>query len=95
MTEYQQTTEEHEPHPNYVLIGIVLGIITVLEVGITMVAVPRSLMNLTLIGFAIVKALFVVGYYMHLKFDSVIYTILFTTGILFTLLLSTTFYLLF
>lgn len=97
MTERSSPTQEqeHESHPNYIMIGVVLAIVTLLEVGITYVALPRTMMDLALIGFAVVKAVFVVAYYMHLKFDSRIYTILFTTGILFTLLLASTFMLLF
>jgi len=51
--------------------------------------------NYWLLAFAFAKALFVVGYYMHLKFDSRIFTVMFSIGILFALLLSTTFMLLF
>lgn len=95
MAKQPSTLQEHESHPNYVMIGIVLGIITVAEVAITLFALPPALMDSALILFAVAKALFVVGWYMHLKFDNRIYTIVFTTGILFTLLLASTFMLLF
>lgn len=95
MAKQPSATQEHESHPNYVMIGIVLGIVTVAEVAITLFAIPPAIMDTTLVLFAVVKALFVVGWYMHLKFDNRIYTILFTTGILFTLLLASTFMLLF
>lgn len=97
MAEQPSTTQEHEheSHPNYVMIGVILAVVTVAEVAITWFALPPAVMDTALILFAVAKALFVVGWYMHLKFDSRIYTIVFMTGILFTLLLATTFMLLF
>ncbi|RME13313.1 MAG: hypothetical protein D6802_01885 [Ardenticatenia bacterium] len=94
-------TEKHEAHPNYWLIGIVLAVLTVLELTvtsnwfITTFNLSQALTDFLLLVFAVAKALFVVGYYMHLKFDSRIFTVMFSIGILFALLLSTTFMLLF
>lgn len=96
------TLHEHEgPHPNYWFVGIVLSVLTVLELAVTsnyatrLLNLPDIATNTALLFFAVAKALFVVGYYMHLKFDSRVYSTLFVTGILFALLLATTFMLLF
>ncbi|MDQ7028627.1 MAG: cytochrome C oxidase subunit IV family protein [Ardenticatenia bacterium] len=91
----------HGAHPNYWLIGVVLSVLTVLELAVTSSYVIRLLnmsefvTNVALLVFALAKGAFVVAYYMHLKFDSRVYTTMFAVGILFALLLSTTFILLF
>ncbi len=91
----------HGAHPNYWLIGIVLSVLTVLELAVTssyvieLLNLSELVTNVALIAFALAKAAFVVGYYMHLKFDSRVYTTMFATGILFALLLASTFMLLF
>ena len=102
MAEHTPTAERHEgTHPNYWLIGIVLTVLTVLELAVTsnyviqLLNLPNIATNTALLAFALAKGGFVVGYYMHLKFDSRVYTTMFATGILFALLLVSTFMLLF
>ncbi len=61
-------------HPNYVLVGIVLIILTFLEVSVIGLPVPQLPF---LLGFAIVKGLLILLYFMHLKSDSRLYAVLF------------------
>ncbi|MDR5683981.1 MAG: cytochrome C oxidase subunit IV family protein [Armatimonadota bacterium] len=46
-----------------------LLIITIAEVGITFLHIPRVLMVLGLVGMAIAKAVLIMAYFMHLKFE--------------------------
>jgi len=50
----------------YMKVFVVLFVLTVLEVGVTYVDVPRTAMVLALVGMALTKAVFVAMYYMHL-----------------------------
>ncbi len=74
--------------PNYIAVFVVLGILTAIEIGITQVF-PLSEEGIAsvgrvpiLLGLTIAKALLVILYYMHLKFDSAIYSIFFGSGVL-------------
>ena len=59
----------------YLIIGIVLAVFTMIEVQLpNLLANDRPLLVVSLVVTAFVKAAFVVLYYMHLKFDSRIYS---------------------
>jgi cytochrome c oxidase subunit 4 len=59
----------------YLAIGVVLAILTAIEVQVpNWLAHDRPLLITTLLIVAVVKAGFVALYYMHLKFDSPIYS---------------------
>ncbi|MBO9360672.1 MAG: cytochrome C oxidase subunit IV family protein [Thermoflexus sp.] len=61
-------------HPNYVLVGIILILITIAEVSVIGLPVPQLPF---LLGFSIAKAFLIVAYFMHLKSDSRLYALLF------------------
>lgn len=61
-------------HPNYVLVGAILILLTILEVSVLRLPVPQLPF---LIGFAVAKGALIVLYFMHLKFDSRLYAALF------------------
>ena len=72
----------HHPSPRqYVNIGIVLAIITALEVGIYYVEALEDLLVPFLIAFAVVKFFLVCSWFMHLRFDSRLFRRLFVTGL--------------
>ena len=77
--------EHHGPvHPSdkqYVMIGLILGVLTLIEVGLFYVDIG-ALNNTTLIVFAVAKFFIVASYFMHLKFDAPILRRLFVTGII-------------
>lgn len=61
-------------HPNhtktYLKIFAALAVLTAIEVGITMVGMPKTAMIILLLAFALVKAGLVAIYFMHLKYDA-------------------------
>jgi cytochrome c oxidase subunit IV len=47
---------------------ILLGV-TIFEVGISFTAIPKDILLITFVVLTIVKAYFIVGYFMHMKFE--------------------------
>lgn len=73
----------HREHPSakeYVRIGVILGVLTALEVATYYVDVGPMLVP-TLLGLAVVKFALVVLWFMHLKFDSPTYARFFLMGL--------------
>ncbi len=87
----------HRGHPDeaeYVKIGLFLGALTAIEVVIYYFDIPRSVFIVMLLTLSAVKFVSVVMWFMHLKFDSRIFTTAFVTGFalaaaLFTVVLVT------
>jgi cytochrome c oxidase subunit IV len=72
----------HPSWQEYVKIGVILFVITAVEVAIVYIeALERVILPLLLILGA-VKFVLVVGYYMHLKQDHKFFTLLFVGGLL-------------
>jgi cytochrome c oxidase subunit 4 len=67
------------PRPRYDLVFIVLMVFTALEVATSYL--QSNLKVPALIALSIIKASLVVLYFMHLKFDSRLFTILFVLGL--------------
>ena len=59
---------EHKA-PNYIAVWAGLAILTVVEVAIVYLRLPRRLMVVSLVFLALWKALLVALYFMHLKFE--------------------------
>ncbi len=81
-----ETAHEHPTPRQYVHIALVLAVLTALEVStyffdFGVIAIPL------LIVLMVVKFLYVAGWFMHLKFDSPIYSRLMYTGLAFALVL--------
>jgi cytochrome c oxidase subunit IV len=73
----------HHEHPSakeYIRIGVILAILTALEVATYYVDVGGALVP-TLIGLSIVKFALVVMWFMHLRFDSPTYARFFLLGL--------------
>jgi cytochrome c oxidase subunit 4 len=80
----------HHPQPRqYVFIGIVLAIVTAIEVAIYYFDLPSGLLVTALLIFAVIKFVLVGSWFMHLKFDSRIFRMLFVTGLITALLIFT------
>ena len=78
----------HDGHPtprDYVQIFVILFVVTALEVLASYVAMPEWLFITGLTGMALAKFALVVGFYMHLKFDSRMFRRLFVFGIILAL----------
>ena len=85
--EHTGATLEH-PHPEprtYVIIAVWLAIATAIEVALYYLEMPDGLMIGLLLFFAILKFSLVVLYFMHLKFDAIIFRRLMMTGMILAL----------
>ncbi len=81
--------EEEHAHPTegvYIRIAIVLAVLTAIEVGLYYTDFGEKLTNGMLLVLAAGKFVLVVGYFMHLKFDSRILRRLFVTGLILAVL---------
>lgn len=80
-------TETHRPHPtprDYWLIALLLAAITAAEVAVTYVDALDAAVAPLLLIMAAAKFFIVVGWYMHLRFEAVLYRRLFLVGIVAT-----------
>ena len=83
---------EQQPKPNYLAIFAALVILTATEVAVTYLPVPRLPI---LIPLSITKAVLVVMFYMHLKYDRRLFSGLFLIGVFGALAVIISFVLLF
>ncbi len=89
----ETSSVEKHSSPNYIAVFVALVVLTAIEVGVTFVpSIPRLVV---LIPLAIAKATLVVLFYMHLRFDSRVFTLIFVIGILMGFSLIVSFLLLF
>ena len=56
-------------HPNYIKIFIILSVLTAVEIGVTFLGLPRTLLVALLVGLAVWKAALVALHFMHLKIE--------------------------
>jgi cytochrome c oxidase subunit 4 len=74
----------HGGHPSareYVRIGVILAVLTALEVAASYTDVSGSVLIPTLFGLAFLKFVLVVMWFMHLKFDDRRYARFFVMGL--------------
>ncbi|MGZ8426954.1 MAG: cytochrome C oxidase subunit IV family protein [Candidatus Binatia bacterium] len=62
-------------HPNYIKIFIILSVLTAVEIGVTFLGLPRTLLVALLVGLAVWKAALVALHFMHLKIEKKTLTI--------------------
>lgn len=78
--------ESNHPGPaQYVRIAVVLFVITLVEVAIYYIGPLRAVLVPMLLFFSVLKFALVVLWFMHLRFDTRVFTWLFVSGILLTL----------
>lgn len=85
-------------HPGagfYVLIAVILTIITAVEVAVFYIPALKNLLGLILIVLSAAKFIMVVMFYMHLKFDSRIFTMVFLAPLVLAILVIISLILLF
>jgi cytochrome c oxidase subunit 4 len=68
------------PRANYLAVFIALAVLTLLELGVTYLDLPRIPL---LVPLAVIKAALVAMFYMHLRYDRKIFSALFLFGVLF------------
>ena len=56
-------------HHNYIKIFIILSVLTAVEIGITFLGLPRTLLVSLLVSLAVWKAALVALHFMHLKIE--------------------------
>lgn len=66
-TPHQGRTHQH---PNYLMIFWILAILTVFEVGVIFMPMPKMTINVLLGALALAKAALVAAYFMHLRFEA-------------------------
>lgn len=82
----EQVELSHHPGPRqYVGVAVVLAIITAIEVAIYYVSSLKSVLVPMLIVMSILKFALVVLWFMHLRFDSLMFRRLFVTGVVLAL----------
>ncbi len=88
-TELDQTHEEgHGLRPRqYAMIGVILAVITVIELAVSYADISLSVMVPTLLFLSAVKFVMVVAFFMHLKFDSPLLSRVFTGSFLLAVVL--------
>ena len=76
----------HPSAKEYVRIGLILAVLTGLEVTASYLDVSGAILIPTLYVLSIIKFLLVVMWFMHLRFDSRLFRRLFVTGMAFALI---------
>lgn len=86
-TEATHTDEAHATTGHYVRIAIVLTVLTVMEVATYYVDIPFAVLVPLLLVLAGMKFGLVVAYYMHLRYDSKLFSGFFFFGFVIEILL--------
>lgn len=78
----QQREAHHPDWQEYVKIGVILTIITAIEVAIVYVEALEGILLALLLTLSLGKFILVIGYYMHLKQDHKFFALVFVAGFL-------------
>jgi cytochrome c oxidase subunit IV len=82
-------TETAHAHPRpYGRIFLALLVLTIVEIGIAGLPIPKLAIVLGLLTFAIAKAALVAMFYMHLKFEKVLLTLVALAPLIFSLIFT-------
>jgi cytochrome c oxidase subunit 4 len=76
--------QEQEHHPTvgqYVEIGVILAVVTAIEVALFYADIPRQVTIPALLFLTFIKFLLVVMWFMHLRYDHRLLTRLFVSGL--------------
>jgi cytochrome c oxidase subunit IV len=81
-TEFGTEVEHAHPGPReYILIGVVLAVLTILELMAYTRTDIKPILVPVLIALSATKFFIVVSFYMHLRFDDVLYRFVFCFGL--------------
>lgn len=84
-------SKPHTAHPTprkYVIVFAWLAVLTVIEVAVAAVSMPEAIKIGILVTIAVIKALLVVLYFMHLRYDSLWYWVILIVPMFFVVLLT-------
>ncbi len=87
MTETKPAVK-HVPAKVYVGVFAVLFVVTAIEVGITSVIHDETVKIIILLALAVIKALLVVAFFMHLRYDTKTYTVMMLFPVFMAILLA-------
>ena len=77
----EERTRRPHPRPGaYVRVALVLAIVTLAEVALYYLELPRALLIALLLFFSAIKFALVALWFMHLRFDSPVYSRVFVGG---------------
>ena len=68
--ESQKPASQHTHHPKYLLVFASLALLTAIEVAITYIPAFKPVLTPILLALSFLKAMLVILYFMHLRFDS-------------------------
>lgn len=74
---------EHPSDLKYIKIAIILAVITAAEVAVYYLDISTGVLIAALVPMMVAKFAIVAGYFMHLKFDSPLFTRMFVGGLAF------------
>ena len=77
----QDAAHEHPTDARYIRVAIVLGVVTALEVATYFVDIPGVVVIPVLLAMMVFKFFYVAAWFMHLRFDSPMFTKFFVTGL--------------
>lgn len=77
------TEHKHPTEGDYVKIAIILAVITAAEVAVYYLDISTGVLIAALVPMMVAKFAIVAGYFMHLKFDSPLFTRMFVGGLAF------------
>lgn len=72
---------EHPGVPEYLVIGIILAVVTAVEVALYYIDLGHKALVVMLMVLSVVKFGLVIGWFMHLRFDNKLFTTLFLGGL--------------
>lgn len=79
--EHEEHTEKHPGVLEYTQIGLILFVITAIEVGIYYVDLGHNVLVASLLVLSLIKFTLVVLWFMHLRFDSRLFSTMFVMGL--------------
>ena len=77
--------QAHASNATYVQVAIILAVVTLVEVVIYYLDTVRGILVPALLILSLAKFIAVVGFFMHLKYDSRLYRFMFAAGLIITL----------
>jgi len=88
MEHSRATQHAHATTRDYLRVGVLLFILTVLEVAVLYISALQSLLVPILVALSAWKFILVVQFFMHLKYDSRIYSGFFAAGLALAVLIT-------
>lgn len=81
MAEVEHDQDHHPTVGQYVEIGVILAVVTAIEVALFYAEIPRQVTIPALLFLTLIKFVLVVMWFMHLRYDHRLLTRLFAAGL--------------